>query len=59
MLRWPLLILLGVGLMLPALILGPGATHSAIYNLTWTAEISDALRAGEAYPRWLHGAFAG
>ena len=56
---WLLVVLTGAAAAAPGLIWGPGGTMSSIYNYTWTTEFAAAFRAGELYPRWLHGAFEG
>lgn len=53
------LTLLGCGLMLPALLWGPGATHSHLYNLMWTRHFGDQIAAGHFYERWLPHSFEG
>ena len=61
MIRSPacLLSLLGVALMLPALLWGPGFTHSHQYNLLWTAHFGREMAAGHLYERWLPDSFEG
>lgn len=53
------LILLGCVLMLPALLWGPGATHSHLYNHMWTRHFGDQMAAGHLYERWLPRSFEG
>jgi hypothetical protein len=48
-----------VVLMLPALIFGTGATHSAASNLTWAAQFAEQVHAGALYPRWMPNSFSG
>jgi len=54
-----ILTLFGVLLMLPALLWGPGFTHSHQYNLLWTAHFGQEMAAGHLYERWLPGSFEG
>ncbi|MEC3950110.1 integral membrane-like protein [Sphingobium sp. HWE2-09] len=54
-----ILTLFGVLLMLPALLWGPGFTHSNQYNLLWTAHFGQEMAAGHLYERWLPGSFEG
>jgi hypothetical protein len=60
-LRSPVLVLtlIGVALMLPALLWGPGYTHSKQYNVLWTNHFGAQMAAGNLYERWLPGSFEG
>jgi hypothetical protein len=53
------LTLLGCALMLPALLWGPGATHSHLYNHMWTHHFGEQMAAGHLYERWLPRSFEG
>jgi hypothetical protein len=61
LLRHPLvaLPLLGLALMLPALLWGPGTTHSHQYNYLWTQHFGREMAAGHFYERWLPASFEG
>lgn len=50
--------LIGIVAMLPSL-LGPGATHSHIYNIIWTEHFGTQMSAGHFYERWLPDSFEG
>ena len=56
---WLLLALLGCVIMLPALLWGPGATHSYLYNHIWTRHFGEQMAAGHLYERWLPRSFEG
>lgn len=51
--------LLGLALMLPTLLWGPGATHSYLYNHMWTRHFGEQMAAGHLYERWLPHSFEG
>lgn len=53
------LTLLGLALMLPALLWGPGTTHSHQYNYLWTQHFGQQMAAGHLYERWLPASFEG
>jgi hypothetical protein len=53
------MILAAVGLMLPSLIWGTLPSHSSPHNLTWAAQMSEQIRHGIVYPRWLPDSFRG
>ncbi|MET0360130.1 MAG: integral membrane-like protein [Sphingobium sp.] len=53
------LTLLGVILLLPSFLAGPGATHSYHYNYMWTAHFGTQIAAGHPYERWIAGSFEG
>lgn len=61
LLRHPLvaLTLVGLALMLPALLWGPGTTHSHQYNILWTQHFGREMAAGHFYERWLPASFEG
>ena len=54
-----ILTLVGIGALLPSLVLGPGATHSHLYNNMWTAHFGEQMAAGHLYERWLPKSFEG
>lgn len=56
---WLLLALLGCIIMLPALLWGPGATHSYLYNHIWTRHFGEQMAAGHLYEQWLPRSFEG
>jgi hypothetical protein len=53
------LLMLGIILMLPSLLWGPGATHSHFYNILWTEHFGQQIAAGHPYQRWLPHSFEG
>jgi len=46
-------------LMLPSLVDGIPKGHSFWFNLNWATEFSRQMAAGDPYPRWLEGLWAG
>ncbi|MFC4594673.1 YfhO family protein [Sphingobium tyrosinilyticum] len=54
-----ILTLVGIGALLPSFVLGPGATHSHLYNHMWTAHFGEQMAAGHLYERWLPNSFEG
>lgn len=52
-------VLAGLILMAPTLLYGAGPTHSFLFNVTWSMQFADLLRAGVVYPRWLPDSFGG
>ncbi|WP_253343828.1 YfhO family protein [Sphingobium sp. OAS761] len=54
-----LLTLLALALMLPAMLWGPGTTHSYQYNMLWTQHFGEQMAAGHLYERWLPSSFEG
>lgn len=50
---------LGLALMLPTLLWGPGASHSHMYNYMWTSHLGGQMVQGNLYERWLPDSFEG
>jgi len=59
MLRWLAIFVVALTIMTPALVWGPGATDSGIYNFIWTRQFGEAMASGQFYPRWLPDSFEG
>ena len=61
LLRHPMtpLTALGILLMLPSFLFGPGANHSYLYNYMWTGHFGEQMAAGQLYERWLPNSFEG
>jgi hypothetical protein len=59
--RFRVLLIVGVALalMVPELIGGLSVSHSFRYNLVWTEQFRDMVRAGELYPHWLPSSWGG
>ncbi len=54
-----LLCLIGILIMLPSFLSGPGATHSYIYNFLWVEHFGEQMAQGHLYERWLSDSFEG
>jgi len=54
-----IIIVFALFLMAPALVLGTPPNQGIHYDVTWSLDFIEQLRAGTLYPRWLPGSFGG